>query len=590
MNRVVYLDYPTTKFNRVSSDSNTYSMVVADEVMADRGWYHLKLVVRPGRVSLKRMHEKTMPLLDGHNPDKPIGVIESARVENGKMTATARFSENPEAQLVLADIKNGIRMGVSPGFNITKFSEGMHKDGRPIVTAEEWEVLEISSVAVPQNPKARMTEALQFGIQINDVEEQSMDENVTTESNRMEEILEVGKEYGDAEGALEAALAGNTKEEYMSALLNKRKVYAEPAPAPEAPKVVDTKEFSLAALIRHVANPNDLRLREAAEASLDVSSKLVPGHDLRAGMEGSGSSVAVPWTAFAQTTATAAELVQQEIGTNVGPLLEANPLLQRATVYPNLTGDFQVPVFSKGAASFSVQAEGVVPASADFTVAGPKLTPKTTIVRTQVTELALLQSDGQLERGMRDMFMREASDAISAAIINGSGTNSQVGFLHTSGISSTTLTKLASAATYGELTALIANTQAAGKIAGDTSVAGGMFITHPGTMAELQGVPRSSVGVEMALRQEGRMFTCNSYPVFPSVHMPREIKSGDNNDVVNVAFLDASELHVGFWGSVRMAVVNNNPINPQFFFYVYWDVGIAHPGSVSVANYQGGTG
>ena len=409
------------------------------------------------------------------------------------------------------------------------------------------------------------------------------------ETNQMEEILEVGKEYKDAEGALEAALAGKTKEEYMESLLDKRKVYAEPAPAPEAPKVADTNGFSLAALTRHLANPNDLHWRKAAEESLDISSKLFTPQSAREGMQGAFQGTPVPWTAFAQTTATAAELVQEEIGTNVMPLLEANPILQRASVYPGLTGDFQVPVFSKGAANYTPQAEGVIPAAADFSVAGPKLSPKTTLVRTQVTELALLQSDGQLERGMRDMFIREASDVISAAIINGSGTNSQIGFLNTSGISSSTLVKLAAAGTYPELAALIANTMAAGKISGDTSVEGGMFMMHPGTMADFQTVPKATTGVEMALRQEGRQFTCNGYPVFPSGHMPRDIKSGNNNDTVNVAFLDAKELHVGFWGSLRMAMVNNNPTNPEFFFYIYWDIVVTHAGSISVVNYNGGS-
>ena len=588
--KLEHLDYQLKGLQQLKSlegEGNRFSMLVADEVLMDRGWGYIKLKVRKENINAQRLKSSNVPLLDSHNMDKPIGKVESISAENGQLKATAVFSKNPKPQAILADIKDGIRVGVSPGLNITKYSEDKHKDGRPIITAEEWELIEISSVATPQSPKARMTEALQFGIKTNSEVEFNMENEEKVSDNRVEEILEVGKENNDAEGALEAALAGKTKEEYMLSLLEKRKVYAEPAPAPEAPKVVETSEFSLASVIRHLADPYDSHKREAAEASLDISSKLVDNGSLREGMEGVGSSVPVPWSAFTQTTATAEELVRKQIGSNVGPLIEASPFLSRARVYPNLTGDFQVPVFSKGSAVYAGTAEGVAPAPADFSLAGPKLTPHTTIVRTQVSELALLQSDGQLESGMRDMFMREATDAINAAIVDGSG-NNPTGFLRTSGVSSTAVDNTLSNAVYAHLTALIRNTQEAGKIANDTTVAGGMFVMSPLMMEHYKSQLKIASTLERVLERNGARYTVDGYDVFPSNHMPSDAGTAGNKDGrMFCAFLDASELHVGFWGSVRLSVnPYGNPLAPTFTFYVYWDVGIAHPGSVSLVNFN----
>ena len=580
--------YPEYQLKNVTTTGDSFSMMVADEVVMDRGWGSIKLVVRPGRVSLKRMYAKNMPLLDSHYSDKPIGVVETARVENGKLTATARFSQNPEPQAILADIRNGIRMGVSPGLNITKFSETTGKDGRPIITAEEWELIEISSVATPQNPKARMQEALQFGIKTNDDKENEMETEVKAPDTRVEDILAIGKENNDAEGALDAALEGKTKEEYMKVLLDKRKVHAEPAPAPEAPKVTETKGFSLSAMIRHIANPNDLKAREKAEESLDIADKLNAQFAVSEGMVGISSSLPIPWSAFTQTTSDAEELVRKQIGSNVGPLIEASAFLQRARTYPNLTGDFQVPVFSMGSAAYAGTPEGVAPSGADFSLAGPKLTPHTTIVRTEVTELALLQSDGQLESGMRDMFMREAAAAINAAIVDGSG-NNPTGFLRTTGVSTTNVDAVSSTATYKHLTALIANTQAAGKIAADTTVEGGLFVMHPAMMEHYKTQLKIAATDHRVLEQSGARYDVDGYPVFPSNNMPNNVVTGgSNNDRFFIAFLDASELHVGFWGSVRLSVnPYGNPLAPTFSFYVYWDVGVTHPDTISLVNFRG---
>ena len=66
------------------------------------------------------------------------------------------------------------------------------------------------------------------------------------------------------------------------------------------------------------------------------------------------------------------------------------------------------------------------------------------------------------------------------------------------------------------------------------------------------------------------------------------VTGGSSNDRFFIAFLDASEMHVGFWGSVRVKVDPfTNPLGAIFSFYFYWDVGMAHPNTVSLVNFGG---
>ena len=347
------------------------------------------------------------------------------------------------------------------------------------------------------------------------------------------------------------------------------------------------ENFNLASVILSLAEPNNSEYAERAKESLNFSSGFI-------GPNTPQNAIHIPWSAFAQTTSDASEVVRQNVGGNVMPLVEASQLLRRANVYNNLVGNFQVPVFSPGAAVFKGVAEGSEPTAVDFTLSGPKLTPKTAVVRTTVTELALLQSGGQLEAGLSRMFRALAVQVIEQALVNGGGTNEPTGILNVSGTNTFNVEDVADTMTYQHFTQMIAATQVAGKIAPDTSVSNGVWFVSPGVMAVMKGktkVQTANWG-EMLLEEVDKQHFLDGYLVIPSNAVPNEVITLDtpvaNDDIVKVAFLDARELHVGFWGDVRMSVDTfTNPLTPVFTFYFYYDAALAHPESVSVLNYQG---
>lgn len=87
------------------------------------------------------------PLLKNHRFEDQIGVVESARISNGELVGTVRFSKNnPQAEEVFRDVQDGIIRNVSVGYRIHKFEEVGEKDGLRHFRATDWEPFEVSSV------------------------------------------------------------------------------------------------------------------------------------------------------------------------------------------------------------------------------------------------------------------------------------------------------------------------------------------------------------------------------------------------------------------------------------------------------------
>ena len=203
-----------------------------------------------------------------------------------------------------------------------------------------------------------------------------------------------------------------------------------------------------------------------------------------------------------------------------------------------------------------------------------------------------MQSDGQLETGMRQMFMAEAQRVIEHAIINGSGTLEPVGFLNNDGATNFPVDDVVNTLTYSQLCGLVANTMEHGKIDENGTVRDGVWVVSPGVLEAMKTKLKLPGGLERILEQQGARYTIDGYPVIPSNAVPNQVVNLDppvpNDDVVKLAFLDAGEVHIGFWGGVRVSVdMFSNPLAPVFSFYFYYDVALVHPPTVSVMNFRG---
>ena len=98
----------------------------------------------PEAVDLTRLNARAA-LLANHDLNDQIGVIESAKIENGRGIATVRFSKSERGELFYQDLLDGIRSGVSVGYVI----EEMEEKSDRVFEATRWSPHEISMVSTP---------------------------------------------------------------------------------------------------------------------------------------------------------------------------------------------------------------------------------------------------------------------------------------------------------------------------------------------------------------------------------------------------------------------------------------------------------
>jgi hypothetical protein len=108
-------------------------------------------VVRPGAFerSLGRGTE-AVPLLWQHDPSRPVGRIEYLREDKRGLRVIGRLSVGAAGRKAAALLKDGSVAGLSFGYRVRKSS------GTAPRALEELELVEVSLVTVPMQPKARV--------------------------------------------------------------------------------------------------------------------------------------------------------------------------------------------------------------------------------------------------------------------------------------------------------------------------------------------------------------------------------------------------------------------------------------------------
>ena len=143
-------------------EDNKVDIRIADETKIPRFFFNLILSHKRGAILKPRLKsangKSNIPYLDNHNGDAPIGVVEKISLNSKEKSCygKVRFSKNPHAQEVLSDVRDGIRLGQSPGIYIHEMElteEGEHWSD-DTYTVTKWEVLEVSSAPVPANENA----------------------------------------------------------------------------------------------------------------------------------------------------------------------------------------------------------------------------------------------------------------------------------------------------------------------------------------------------------------------------------------------------------------------------------------------------
>ena len=576
-----------TDFKNVKS--RTFEFPFSSEQPVKRVFGNEVLSHEEGSADLVRLNDGA-PFLYNHNPDKVLGVVESAYINpsDKRGYAKIRFSRSKFASEVLDDVKDGIYRGISFGYSIEKFEE--MEDGLRAVSWIPHEVSlatipadnsvgfgrslieplqgnsiniedkspqeEINSAVEPASPTVRTMEestketavdtASAVEIDVNAEVQRAIDEN----NARTAEITTLCREYKQygAEDIADALIRGNkSPNEAKAAILdlvkNKAEVnntpirstdMIEPKQSKEFLDKKEVKQFSFLRAINALASPADKQAQEAAAFEREVSDEAAK----RYGRPAKG--IIVPNEVLKRdlnvgTAADGGNLVSTELlsGSFIEILRNKMAIMEAGvTMLTGLEGNISIPK-QDGTTSAYWVGEGGAPTEGQQSFTQISMTPKTIGAFTDFTRRTLLQSSIDIEAFVRDDIAKKIALELDRTAIYGTGSSNQpLGLKDTSGIGSQSLTSFGTFAEYIGMETDVAVANAEG---------GSMkYLINASARGALKSTEKAS-NTGMFVFENNQI---NGYDAIVSNQLA-------NNDAI---FGDFSQFIVGMWSGLDLTV------------------------------------
>ncbi len=471
-----------TAFDEV--EERTYDFPFSSEQPVARYYGNEILSHEKGAADLSRLNDGA-PLLFNHNPDRVIGVVERAYIDDEKRRgyARVRFSRNEFAQEVLRDVRDGIIRNVSFGYAIDKMEE---RSGGDFV-ATSWTPTEVSAVAIPADASVGFGRSLSDSepepaasaaittTPVPEMENTTPDmevvraEAVEAERSRIAEVTSLCNKHGMEDLGRQLVESGRSINEARAAVLEKLNVKEEPVNMKAAEIGLTEKEsrsFSFLRAINYLANPTDRAAREAAAFEIEASEAAAD----KLGRASRG--ITIPMDVMKRDlnvgTATAGgNLVETELDSaNFIDLLRNASALDQAgaTVLTGLSGNVNIPRQSGAATAYWV-AESGSPTESQQTIDQVALTPKTCGAFTDFSRKLMIQSSIDVENMVRTDLARVLALEIDRVGLYGSGSSNQpLGLKDTTGVLSEDFA--ANTPTFAEVVALESDVSGANALLG----------------------------------------------------------------------------------------------------------------------------
>ena len=519
------------------------------------------------------------PFLFNHNPDKVLGVVERAYLDDSKKRAYAkiRFSRSEFAKQYLDDVKDGILRGISFGYSIDEVEQ--REEG---VLATSWTPHELSLVSIPADPtigigrsllseEAAASESSQPAdtIIVNEapVEKQENRSAVTTastptpvmeeqtpnlevirseakkaEKDRVAAINALGVQHRMADLAQELVDGDNSIDEARAAFLEKigtRQVEQPIRSADVTSNDVglsqkEVKRFSFIRALNYLANPGDKSARRDAEFEIEVGNAAAKQY------ERSSNGIVVPNEVLRRDlnvgTATAGGNLVDDVllsGSFI-ELLRNRLALANAgmTTLSGINGNISIPKQGSSATAYWV-GEGASPTESQQTIEQVNLSPKTCGAFVDYSRKLLLQSSIDVEAMVRDDLARVIALELDRVGLNGSGSSNQpLGIINTTGIGTQSLTSFG---TFEEYIGMETDVAAANADAGSLR-----YIINASARGALKSTKKDAGSGEFVFADN----EINGYPVTVSNQL-------GNNDAL---FGDFSMLIMAMWSGLDLTV------------------------------------
>jgi HK97 family phage major capsid protein/HK97 family phage prohead protease len=568
-------------FDRAAIDeaSRTIALSFSSELPVER-WFGSEILSHEqGSADLNRLNDGA-PLLFNHDPDRIIGVVQTAMISNGRGVATVRFASTDAAQEMAAMVNDGIIRNVSFGYQILEMKEAP----KGTFTATRWVPYEISLVSIPADPtvgvgrsddqqETPMTKVIRElpaieaettppskkqDIKMDTTVEVTAAENAATakERERISGISALARMFvGNDDLANTLIDSGKSLDEARAAFLEKIGARQKPITGEEA-KIgmtsTELKQFSFARVINALANPTDRHMQDAAAFEFECS------HAAQKTSKRQAQGIMIPYDVLHGqrdlTVTTAAEggntVATSLLASSFIDLLRSKMVVSGlgTQMLMGLTDFVAIPRQSSGASAFWV-AEGVAPTESQQAFDQVTLAPKTLGAFTDFSRRLLLQSSIDVESFVKRDLASVIALEVDRAAIHGTGTAPQPrGIVATSGIGSVAGGTNGAAPTYANIVAL--ETAVAVSNADIGSLA---YLTNTRVRGLLKRTFVNTTGGETPVfTQDGMM---NGYRAAVTNQVSNTLTKGTSvGNCSAIIFGNFSDLIIGMWGGLDLTV------------------------------------
>lgn len=584
------------------NDDRTIEIAFSSETPVERwGGYEI-LDHGEGSVDMARFNNGAALLAD-HNWRDQIGVITEARIDpkTRQGRATVKFSRSARGEEFYRDVLDGIRTGISVGYEILEAKlEEIQRDGMDVYRVTRWRPFEASIVSVPADVEGSGILGRTVGdpetpeaiTALRTVETQTEETNVvhsdenkqiedpimgnetitpeqerqnaqTAERTRIAELLDAGERFGAQALANKYARDGGTIDDLYKEILESRGTgkVTEARSGDVEIGLTDKEvgEFRLTRLIHALANPQNRSAQEAAAFELDASAAAATKLERMGG--GFSDGTAIPFEVLSSgiragsaITAggadSASNVIATELLTSSFIDLLRNRLVMSqvgATTLTGLVGNLAIPRQTAGASAYWIGDEGGDAEQTDVKFDQISLTPHHLGCFTDITAQALLQSSLDIEALIRSDLATAMAIEIDRVAIYGSGSGGEPkGLTNQTGLSVIPN----AAAEYPDFTNFVSmETNLALANADIGSMA---YMMGPGTRGWCKTKEKFPNSNGATIWEPGN--TVNGYQTAVSNQIRQATTNSGVTDKTDVFFGNWRDVLIGMWGSLNLLV------------------------------------
>ena len=586
---VTYRTIDLSRASYIDEKTRRVRIGVSSESEVERSFGLEVLSHKAEDVDMSFMASGTAPLLNNHNMDEQIGVVEEYKLDEAakRTVAVVRFGKSALAREVFDDVKDGIKRNISVGYKVNKLEQSSNDKIGDHYRAS-WTPMEASVVSIPADqskqvgvgrsksnniPNIQVTkmENEKQEINLEEVRSQSADEARKEFAKNSKEILDLAAKHNKRDLGNQAIQDQLSVDAFRGQLLDQ---ISNDVPL-ETPNEIgltpkETQRFSVVKAIRALANPTDRRSQEDAAFEFECSNAAAAAEGKTSQGIMLPSDVLRNWTRDMNSSDDSTLIAPDYRGGDfIDVLRNASTVMQAgATVLNGLKGNVTIPKKTAASSAGWIATEGAAAAESEMTTGSVTMSSKVVGAFTDATRLLLGQSSLSIENLIRDDLAKGIAQAIDVGGLMGSGSSGQpTGIRNTSGINTSTFA--AANPTWAEIVGLESD------IAADNALLGNLrYICTPSEYGTMKVTSKDSGSGQFLVSPDGRV---NGYDVIRS----QAVTSGDfyfgNFADLLIGFFSGLDLTVDPYslsttGSVRIVALQN------------MDIAVRHPESFILAN------